>query len=146
MCSDWWQGALPLDDIWTWQVLLTPSCGLEEDAKPLPVQSILRCKCNVFNAVRKRPNSSSHYLTAFFFFLPSKTDRQTEEGEGGRSSWDGERERASRCCFYGFSSSSEEEVKTFFPLVTRESTWTSERACVCLHGCAWDHKKEGLCM
>lgn len=106
--------ALPLEDIWTWQVLLTPSCGLEEDAKPLPVQSILRCKCNVFNAVRKRPISSSHYLTGFFFLLPSKTDRRRRGRVGGAVGM--EREQASRCCFYGFSSSSEEEVKTFLLL------------------------------
>lgn len=121
--------ALPLEDIWTWQVLLTPSCGLEEEAKPLPVQSILRCKCNVFNAIRKRPNSSSHYLTGFFFFAPFK-DRQTEEGEGGRRSWDGER-TSEQVLFLWFFFIQRRRGENFSPLVTRKTTWTSER-CVCV--------------
>lgn len=137
--------ALPLEDIWTWQVLLTPSCGLEEDAKPLPVQSILRCKCNVFNAVRKRPNSSSHYLTGFFF---CSLQRQTDGGGGGWEAQLGWREnKRAGAVFMVFLHPAKKRWKLFSSCNPQNhvNIWAvCVCVCVCLYGCAWDHKKEGL--
>lgn len=71
-------------------------------------------------------NKTSHLITSLPLFSPFK-DRQ---GRGSR-----DRERTSeQVLFLWLSPSSEEEVKTFSPLITLETTWRVDlsRECVCM--------------
>lgn len=132
--------ALPLEDIWTWQVLLTPSCGLEEDAKPLPVQSI----ANVMFLMPLESGQTARLITSLPSFFCS-LQRQTDRRRRGRRSWDGER-TSEQVLFLWFFFIERRRGENFFSSCNPRNhvnIW-AVCVCVCLYGCAWDHKKEGL--
>lgn len=136
MWCDWWQGGLlvPVPAAWTWQVWPQP-VSLSEAPNPYLPNHFktpwIESNANVICVILLHSNKTTNLITSLPLSSPFK-----DRWRGGAIKMGGKSKRAG-AVFMGFSPSSEEEVKTFSPLTTRETTWRLNLSGVCVCVCVY---------